>query len=782
MHEFYPAGPSGVPAAFTAPPPDYARRAWIASVSLIVFMLFYVALALWFSWTAYRLFSAIYIGEGNVIVHGLVGIAALVLAGFMLKALFFVRRGAIPDAVEVTARDQPRLFAFLHRLADEAGAPRPHRVFLTPEVNAAVFHDVSLVNMAFPSRKNLNIGLALVNSLTLSELKAVLAHEFGHFAQRSMVIGSWVTIAGQIAAQVVAMRGRLDRELRDLSGRDIRIAWIGWVLRLVVWSIRSVMETLLSIVVLSQRALSREMEFHADLVAVSLTGSDELVNSLHKLSAADEAWGNAIAFLRSEVSAGRRPEDLFALHTRMIGILGRIYDDPHYGGVPPAPTEVRPEDRRLFRSAFARPPQMWSTHPANADRERNAKRVYVPAVHDPRSAWVLFDDAAGLKERALARVLGDAAPKCVPSAQALDNLEAHFCSQRYDTRYRGAYLGRSISRHARRPEDLVTMDSAGAGVSPAGAITAALDALYPETLAADLRRLRELSEERSLLEGLRDRRFEPTGGQIVFRGNAISRRDLPAAIDKVTEEENTVRTTVCAHDRACRDAHLAAAAAFGGGWDEYLRGLIRVVHYAEHAAADLRDAWSSFHTVFAVVTADRNISSFELERLVAAGNDVLATLRGIHDCRHGVRLDELLMARCADLPWSAMLGDCPLPDATTDNMSSWLEHAPTQVERTVQLLDLVGTAALEHLLLTEHRIRDAWPSGTFIRVAPAPSRVECEYDALLPGLERPKQTRLGWWDRFQTADGLIAGVARSVVALAIVGGALFVSMVPIKLF
>ncbi|WP_305016829.1 hypothetical protein [Mycobacterium tuberculosis] len=74
-----------------------------------------------------------------------------------------------------------------------------------------------------------------------------------------------------------------------------------------------------------------------------------------------------------------------------------------------------------------------------------------------------------------------------------------------------------------------------------------------------------------------------------------------------------------------------------GVQDDYLRGLVRVVHYAEHAEADLRDAWTTFQNVFAVVSADRNISSFELERLVAAANEVLVTLRGLHAGRHGVQ-------------------------------------------------------------------------------------------------------------------------------------------------
>jgi Zn-dependent protease with chaperone function len=126
----------------------------------------------------------------------------------------------------VTRADQPQLFEFIDRLADEARAPRAHKVYLSPRVNAAVFYDLSLLNLVVPSKKNLEIGLGLVNVVTLGELKAVLAHEFGHFAQRSMAVGRWVYIARQIASHVVSRRDALDKFLKQLSRLDLRISWI----------------------------------------------------------------------------------------------------------------------------------------------------------------------------------------------------------------------------------------------------------------------------------------------------------------------------------------------------------------------------------------------------------------------------------------------------------------------------------------------------------------------------------------------------------------------------
>ena len=40
--------------------------------------------------------------------------------------------------VEVTEAEQPYLFAFIRQLCQDTGAPFPHRVFLSPDVNAAV--------------------------------------------------------------------------------------------------------------------------------------------------------------------------------------------------------------------------------------------------------------------------------------------------------------------------------------------------------------------------------------------------------------------------------------------------------------------------------------------------------------------------------------------------------------------------------------------------------------------------------------------------------------------
>ena len=63
-------------------------------------------------------------------------------------------------------------------------------------------------------------------------------------------------------------------------------------------------------------------------------------------------------------------------------------------------------------------------------------------------------------------------------------------------------------------------------------------------------------------------------------------------------------------------------------------------------------------------------------------------------------------------------------------------------------------------------------------ISPAPPAgvTPAKYATLVPGTERERQWRLGWWDRFQIADGFWASVARFAVS-----GALVASMIAVGL-
>ncbi|MGD8861291.1 MAG: M48 family metallopeptidase [Myxococcales bacterium] len=763
--DLYPAGPSAVPANLTAPGRAYRVHAWLAVLGLFAFVGLYCALTWWFGWKAFSLIGNASAAGGRGFMGYLMALPPLFIFAFLVKGLFAVKHGEAPGRVEVTEQQEPELWAFINRVADEAGAPRANRVYLSPNVNAAVFYDLSLLNLVWPTKKNLEIGLGLVNVLTLDELKAVIAHEFGHFAQDTMAIGRWVYIAEQVAGHVVAERGIFDKILRGLSGIDIRVAWIGWLMRLLIWSIRAVLETAFNGVVLARQALSREMELQADLVSVSLSGSDSLIHALHKLHAADDAYQTACSLLASELRQGRPARDLFTVQSKVLESMRRILDDESHGQVPELPAE--PAQHRLFQAAFAQPPKMWSTHPPSHEREENAKRVYIPSALVKRPAWELFSDLPRAREnmtRHLLKLMSEEElPEAVPEERTLERVDEFFGGTHLDRCYRGLYLGRSIVLDTDEVSDLYE-DADAIPVGPG------LQSLYPDNLSEQLEAWRELEEERETLEALKDGFLQAPGGIIRHRGREIRRKDLAETIDEVGRELEQARGALLAHDRRCRSLHLQAARELGQGWEEHLRGLLALLHYAEHTREDVRDAHGHLAHVLRIVTVDGRVTGAEMKRLLASANDLHTTLWQVFEQREAVVLAEPVARRLEVQSWSeALPKSLQLGSPDEDNIGEWLDVAESWMEVTTGALGALASSCLQLLLETEAHVSVCRREGRDPGTAPAAARTPRRYNRMTPRHRRERQKKLGAWDRFQMADGAVPTVARLAVASAILG-------------
>ncbi|NHZ93380.1 M48 family metalloprotease [Massilia sp. CCM 8733] len=582
-----------------APSAAYKNSVRLAVASLLLFVALYCAMAGWFVVTAWQVFVD---GAGSDLgsFSYFMGACSLFIGALMIKAMISVRSARYDGLLEVTETDQPRLFAYLFELADAARAPRPHKVFLSASVNAAVFYDISLYNLIFPARKSLEIGLPLVNALSRGELRAVLAHEFGHFAQRSMAVGGWVYVARQIVSHVVTQRDKLDAFLDGAIRIDARLVLIVGPLQLIIWSIRSLVDSVFRLVVMMQRALSREMEMQADLVAVSLTGSDALIHALHRTRGADDAWTRALAFIASEHAAGRATRDVFSVQTELLRLTSGILNDPAYAEVPPLPEQGR-ERHRIFKAGLAQRPRMWLTHPLNHEREDNAKRIYVAAPADPVSAWSVFDHTASLRAAITRHLLGEGDSVAVDLEQSLKALAQPFEREQFHARYRGIYFGRALTRHAR---DM-------------GALRAG-----------------HYQAKQELLDSL-----------------------YPAALVRLRADCATIAARLHQHDWLCRSWHQNMGHQLGRGWDAYLDGLLALVHYAEHRLAALRDAQGMLDNAVAMVTALRRVNADGVTRVVGEAGELYNVLTQLYREAGSVHLSPRLVEQlgmAAD--WRAALG------------------------------------------------------------------------------------------------------------------------------
>ena len=743
------------------PSARYRRSAWLACAGLALFVALYLSLAGWFAWAAYRAFFILLPEGENSAFEVVTGAMAAFMAFFMLKALVFIKRGASSGLVEVTASEQPELFSFLYEIADGVAAPRPHKVFLSPRVNAAVFYDLSLLGFLIPTKKNLEIGLGLVNVLSMGEFRAVLAHEFGHFAQRSMAVGRWVYIAQQIAGHLVARRDWLDNLLSSLSRSDLRIAWVGWIIGIAIWAVRALIDWAFTLLVRVERTLSREMEFNADLVAVSLTGSDALINGLHCLQGADDAWDRAADFAMKERERARLVTDVFALQTCIRDRIGAIRDEPFFGKSPPVPVN-EPANYRLFRAEAAQPPRMWMTHPFNHEREANAKRTYYAAEIDPRRAWEVFRDSAKLREQVTANMLAPPPEKAtlIPTNETIKEINRQFSLVHLDPRYQGVYFGRSLTRHVADCSALYAEKSELQGVT--------LDTLYPDSLREDVRQLRSLDLELAQLKGIESGALKLDTGVIWRNGKRLQPQEVKDQLAITRGERDAVSARLFHHDMLVRGQALAEAEKVGEGWPEALKGLLSFIHYGEHGEANLRDVQQVFWLTVRMETATRKLSGAGRKRIIAAGSQLYTVLDRIYrNADQGVLGSDLQAALSAS-SLRAMFGEFKLNPPTSDNLSGWIDVVDSWINQAAGICNTLNGSALDLLLKYEEALRCHALDGTSPGQAPTVSRPP-EFDQLLAGQERKRPERLSWWARFQLGDGRAAGAARFAVALGIVG-------------
>ncbi|AKD55355.1 M48 family metallopeptidase [Spirosoma radiotolerans] len=307
---------------------------------------------------------------------------------FLVKFLFAVYKNQNTQRVEITTSDHPNLVAFIHKLADDVHAPKPHRIFLSPDVNACVFYNSSFWSLFIPVKKNLEIGLGLVNSLNMTEFKAVMAHEFGHFSQRSMKLGSYVYIVNRVIYNLVYDRDRWDALLEKWANSGGVWSIFAGLTQLLVNLVRRVLAKAYEWLNLRYMGLSREMEYQADLVAVSATGAEPVVTALRRIELGNAAYQQMLGNLNELIGESKIAENIYPLHSRTIQMLAAENKIELIHGLPVLTDELT---RKMMSASRVNYQDQWSSHPGQAEREENIRTVPAPCNPDTTSPWLLFN-------------------------------------------------------------------------------------------------------------------------------------------------------------------------------------------------------------------------------------------------------------------------------------------------------------------------------------------------------------------------------------------------------
>ncbi|HBI01249.1 MAG TPA: hypothetical protein DDY18_06450, partial [Flavobacterium sp.] len=204
---------------------------------------------------------------------------SVMLFAFTLKFIFNLKNSKPENRILLEKSKYPSLYSFVDQICKETKAPKPKNIYADPDVNAYVAYSNIWLSLIFPTKKDLTIGLGLVGSLNVSEFKAVTAHEFGHFAQKSMKIGSYIHSANTIIHDMIFTRDKFDNLLDQWRSSDIRLSFAAWIITPIIWLIRQILQLFYMFLNIMYSSLSREMEFNADKVAVKSTGSMAIVSA-----------------------------------------------------------------------------------------------------------------------------------------------------------------------------------------------------------------------------------------------------------------------------------------------------------------------------------------------------------------------------------------------------------------------------------------------------------------------------------------------------------------------
>jgi Zn-dependent protease with chaperone function len=289
-------------------------------------------------------------------------VLTLVTLWSILKSLFV--RGSDEDpGLRLDLRGQPLLRALLDDVASRVGTRAVDNVYLTPGTDVAVMERGGLARqLRGATERCLVLGVGVLDGFRIGPLKAVLAHEYGHFSNRDTAGGGFA----------LAVRRSLVTMARTLAENGAA-AWYN-----PVWLF---LNGFYRVFLRVSQGASRLQEVLADRWAAMTYGSKAFEEGLRHVIERS---------IRFDAAAGRALAEVARRHA-----VANLY-------APSASSqEADPEVEQAIKAALMRKPSPYDSHPSPSERTRwvralNAKgTAATPADAEP--AWSLFADPERLQ-------------------------------------------------------------------------------------------------------------------------------------------------------------------------------------------------------------------------------------------------------------------------------------------------------------------------------------------------------------------------------------------------
>jgi heat shock protein HtpX len=234
---------------------------WRAVLALVLMVGFYVLALVLAAGLLYIPYAEVKYAQR---LDGKIGLACLAGAATIVWSVLprFDRFNA--PGLLLTAASQPRLFELIRELAVATAQPMPKDVYLVSDMNAFVTQRGGL--MGFGSHRVMGLGLPVMQALRVAELRAVVAHEFGHFHGGDVQLGPWI----------YKTRAAIIRTITSLGQQGSLLQ------KPFVWYAEMFLEI--------TQAISRRQELAADALAARTVGARPLAGGLKRTHAAALAY------------------------------------------------------------------------------------------------------------------------------------------------------------------------------------------------------------------------------------------------------------------------------------------------------------------------------------------------------------------------------------------------------------------------------------------------------------------------------------------------------------
>ncbi|KUO21936.1 M48 family metalloprotease [Streptomyces dysideae] len=293
-------------------------------------------------------------------------IVSALLAIPVVRGLFMLRTPKDEEmaGLPVTEADEPELWRTVRELADRVGTRAPARIVLTADVNAAVSEDARLLGL-LPGPRRLYLGVPLMLGLTQAQLRSVLAHELGHYANSDTRLAV-LTVRGraQVLRTIAHFEERADNtaarerarqekknakaEARGKETQEVDEGRAGITYR----AMAKIYIAYAKLYFRATLSVSRRQEYAADTAAARIAGRDATASALREIPVLDAAFGfymGGYATLGSE--AGLLPP-----RGEVFGGFGRML------------TARQLELATLRTELATEPSSPYDSHPPIADR------------------------------------------------------------------------------------------------------------------------------------------------------------------------------------------------------------------------------------------------------------------------------------------------------------------------------------------------------------------------------------------------------------------------------